>query len=277
MGDGVHNTRLKSLDEAVKQLQEQSVGHAKAVESINTALQDIVTQLASLRPSSLVPSLVAGSPSSVLGQSSVPLPQTFYQHTPPPPTLNRQPPVHQMQTSVRDYLSQFEKLANRTSDVSPPLMKHFFTSGLHPDIKSDVLAFRPADLNEAISLAFLQEQKKLAQAGTMTRPNYPSKIPASPFSFHTSPSPKNPTLSSSSSAPTASIPGVVRGVALTIQGFSFVTDFFIIDLHGSDLVLGVTWLATLGPCLTDYVNRTFEFTLDGKHHRWQGQVGQQQA
>ncbi|KAH0670700.1 hypothetical protein KY290_026097 [Solanum tuberosum] len=64
--------------------------------------------------------------------------------------------------------------------------------------------------------------------------------------------------------------GVVRGVALTIQGFSFVTYFFIIDLHGSDLVLGVTWLATLGPCLTDYVNRTFEFTLDGKHHRWQG-------
>jgi len=96
MGDGVHNTRLKSLDEAVKQLQEQSVGHAKAVESINTALQDIVTQLASLRPSSPAPSLVAGSPSSVLGQSSVPLPQTFYQHTPPPPTLNRQPPVHQV-------------------------------------------------------------------------------------------------------------------------------------------------------------------------------------
>ncbi|KAH0767225.1 hypothetical protein KY285_003096 [Solanum tuberosum] len=89
LGDGAHNTRLKSLDEAVKQLQEQFVGHAKAVESINTALQDIVTQLASFRPSSSAPSLVAGSPSLVLGQSFVPLPQTFYQHTPPPPTLNR--------------------------------------------------------------------------------------------------------------------------------------------------------------------------------------------
>lgn len=52
---------------------------------------------------------------------------------------------------------------------------------------------------------------------------------------------------------------VVLGVALTIMGFSFATDFFIIDMHGSDLVLRVAWLATLLPCLTDYVNRNFEF------------------
>lgn len=78
----------------------------------------------------------------------------------------------QMQSSVGEYLSQFDKLANQTSDVSPPLMKHIFTSGLHPNIKSNVLSSRPSDLNDVISLAFLQEQKRAAQSNLMTRPTY---------------------------------------------------------------------------------------------------------
>ncbi|KAH0784702.1 hypothetical protein KY290_004300 [Solanum tuberosum] len=257
LGDGAHNTRLKSLDEAVKQLQEQFVGHAKAVESINTALQDIVTQLASFRPSSSAPSLVAGSPSLVLGQSFVPLPQTFYQHTPPPPTLNRE--MHEIgisgctetansvdETTFLGFLLLV--LEDSPSDLSPPpsdspppdttienpyllsISYHALFSGPHPS------TIRP---RAAKALKLLVE-------------------PSSGFSVMVKNGQELQCL------------GVVRSVALTIQGFFFVTNFFIIDMHGSDLVLGVTWLATLGPCLTDYVNRTFEFTLDEKHHRWQG-------
>lgn len=65
----------------------------------------------------------------------------------------------QMTSFVQEHLSRFEKLANRTTDVSPPLMKHMFTSGLHPSIKADVLSFTPVDIHDAIRLAFLQEQR----------------------------------------------------------------------------------------------------------------------
>lgn len=66
--------------------------------------------------------------------------------------------------------------------------------------------------------------------------------------------------------------GVITGVPITIQEFSFVTDFFVIYLHGSNLMLGVAWLATVGPSITDSVNCLFEFDCDGKHIRWVGDL-----
>ncbi|KAF3615047.1 hypothetical protein FXO38_23541 [Capsicum annuum] len=58
--------------------------------------------------------------------------------------------------------------------------------------------------------------------------------------------------------------GVIRDLSITIQGHTVSTDFFVIDLHGSDLVLGVIWLATLGPIVTDYAQRLFQFDFQGK-------------
>ncbi|OIT22966.1 hypothetical protein A4A49_63730, partial [Nicotiana attenuata] len=117
----------------------------------------------------------------------------------------------QMTTSVHDYLSQFEKLANRTTEMSPPMLKHCFTSGLHPDIKADVLSFRPVDLNEAIGLAFLQEQKHMAQPKSSPRPTSFSKPPVFSPTHQTTPYPKlNQPPSLSSHSPSASLPGVGR-------------------------------------------------------------------
>lgn len=118
MGDGAQNTHLKSLDEAVKQLQEQFVGHAKFVESINTALQEMVTQLASLCSSSSVPTLVASSPSSILGRSFMPLPQKYYHHTTLPPTLSRQPPVHQVLPVTHHGLYTFRRDKLEPNDLA---------------------------------------------------------------------------------------------------------------------------------------------------------------
>lgn len=50
----------------------------------------------------------------------------------------------------------------------------------------------------------------------------------------------------------------------------FSTNFFVIDLHGSDLVLVVVWLAILGPSTTDYVNRLFDFNISGQRICWVG-------
>lgn len=42
-------------------------------------------------------------------------------------------------------------------------------------------------------------------------------------------------------------------------------------MHGSDIALGVSWLATLGRVVTDYGQRIFEFELNGKQFSWKGE------
>lgn len=51
---------------------------------------------------------------------------------------------------------------------------------------------------------------------------------------------------------------------MLIQGTTLVEDLHILSLHGADLVLGVSWLAKLGPVLTNYATKTLEFYLEGK-------------
>ncbi|KAD3066393.1 hypothetical protein E3N88_34273 [Mikania micrantha] len=46
--------------------------------------------------------------------------------------------------------------------------------------------------------------------------------------------------------------GLARQVELLIQDHSFKVDLYVLPLQGWDMVLGVSWLATLGPVLTNY-------------------------
>ncbi|KAJ0940339.1 putative nucleotidyltransferase, Ribonuclease H [Helianthus annuus] len=64
--------------------------------------------------------------------------------------------------------------------------------------------------------------------------------------------------------------GLARNVEVIIQGHSIVVDFYVLPLQGWDMVLGVSWLATLGPVVTDYATSVFQFTLAGKQVTWQG-------
>uniref|UniRef100_A0A3Q7EG54 Uncharacterized protein n=1 Tax=Solanum lycopersicum TaxID=4081 RepID=A0A3Q7EG54_SOLLC len=64
--------------------------------------------------------------------------------------------------------------------------------------------------------------------------------------------------------------GVARGLMLLIQGTTLTEDLYILSLHGADLVLGVSWLAKLGPVVTNYATRTLEFNLGGNQLVWQG-------
>nr|XP_009762266.1 PREDICTED: uncharacterized protein LOC104214313 [Nicotiana sylvestris] len=66
--------------------------------------------------------------------------------------------------------------------------------------------------------------------------------------------------------------GVCRQVPLSIQGCNLTMDFYVLPLHGLDLVIGVSWLATLGPVVTDYGARVFEFTLNNHRFTWQGDL-----
>nr|XP_016462819.1 PREDICTED: uncharacterized protein LOC107785918 [Nicotiana tabacum]XP_016462821.1 PREDICTED: uncharacterized protein LOC107785918 [Nicotiana tabacum]XP_016462822.1 PREDICTED: uncharacterized protein LOC107785918 [Nicotiana tabacum]XP_016462823.1 PREDICTED: uncharacterized protein LOC107785918 [Nicotiana tabacum]XP_016462824.1 PREDICTED: uncharacterized protein LOC107785918 [Nicotiana tabacum] len=62
---------------------------------------------------------------------------------------------------------------------------------------------------------------------------------------------------------------IVRQIPLTIQGCELVLDFYVLALHDADFVLRVSWLATLGPVLTDYAMHVLEFSHNGSTMRCQ--------
>ncbi|XP_061360228.1 uncharacterized protein LOC133304232 [Gastrolobium bilobum] len=51
-----------------------------------------------------------------------------------------------------------------------------------------------------------------------------------------------------------------QSVPVDIQGHQFKMDLFVLELQGADTVLGVQWLASLGPILTDYNLLTMGFS-----------------
>ena len=54
-----------------------------------------------------------------------------------------------------------------------------------------------------------------------------------------------------------------RGVELLLQGHRFVVDLYVLPICGLDVVLGMQWLQTLGPCIHDHKALTMEFVWEG--------------
>lgn len=61
--------------------------------------------------------------------------------------------------SMNDYLTEFERLANRVIGLPPPFLLSCFISGLNPELRREVLALQPISLLQATALAKLQEEK----------------------------------------------------------------------------------------------------------------------
>jgi hypothetical protein len=53
-------------------------------------------------------------------------------------------------------------------------------------------------------------------------------------------------------------------VCLYLDTHPFLVDLFVLPLSGAELVLGVQWLKTLGPVLTDYEKLTMSFFREGQ-------------
>ena len=84
--------------------------------------------------------------------------------------------------TVNEYLTEFERLANRVIGLPPPFLLSCFISGLNPDIRREVLALQPISLLQATTLAKLQEEK-LHHTVTIPRHYHPQiKAPNSPAS-----------------------------------------------------------------------------------------------
>ncbi|KAJ0927423.1 putative nucleotidyltransferase, Ribonuclease H [Helianthus annuus] len=67
--------------------------------------------------------------------------------------------------------------------------------------------------------------------------------------------------------------GLAKQVEVTIQGHTVLVDFYVLPLQGWDMVLGVSWLSTLGPVVTDYAASQFEFQNKGRRIMWKGDTG----
>lgn len=64
--------------------------------------------------------------------------------------------------------------------------------------------------------------------------------------------------------------GQCLNVSLTIQGHKFKTYFYVIDLHGVDVILGVAWQETVGEIKVNFRESYLKFQLDGKEICLQG-------
>ncbi|WVZ25959.1 hypothetical protein V8G54_004503 [Vigna mungo] len=55
--------------------------------------------------------------------------------------------------------------------------------------------------------------------------------------------------------------GVIQQLVMTIQGHQLIVLVYLLPVSGADLVLGSSWLATLGPHIADYATRIFSIQL----------------
>lgn len=58
--------------------------------------------------------------------------------------------------------------------------------------------------------------------------------------------------------------GKCQGIKLHLEEVKITVDAFLFELEGIDMVLGISWLATLGEMLVDWGNQTMKCQLNGR-------------
>lgn len=111
--------------------------------------------------------------------------------------------------TVAQYLTEFERLANRIVGLPPPFLLSCFISGLSPEIRREVQAFTPMNLPQATALARIQEDKiEDRRRNFRSKPSPSNSNTQSTTNTHT-PTTNHPTpstISSASSAPSTTKP-----------------------------------------------------------------------
>lgn len=64
--------------------------------------------------------------------------------------------------------------------------------------------------------------------------------------------------------------GTCLQVPLRLDDATFNVDLMLLPIYGADLVLGVQWMASLGPIIFDYNNLWMEFTMGDTRIQFQG-------
>lgn len=64
---------------------------------------------------------------------------------------------------------------------------------------------------------------------------------------------------------------VCKSQKMEVHGTAVSVDLFLLPVAGSNVILGIQWLTTLGPVVTDYSQRLMTFELDGASVHWEGE------
>lgn len=75
--------------------------------------------------------------------------------------------------TVSEYLTEFERLANRTIGLPPSCLLSYFVSGLILELRREVQVLRPLSLPQVTELARLQEDKMLDRRCGNRVPSHP--------------------------------------------------------------------------------------------------------
>jgi len=67
----------------------------------------------------------------------------------------------QQRSTVSNYLSDFETLANRIISLPAPMALSCFISGLIPSIRREVKVMQPTTISQAVAYARLHEEKQI--------------------------------------------------------------------------------------------------------------------
>ncbi|MCI10290.1 hypothetical protein A2U01_0031383, partial [Trifolium medium] len=68
------------------------------------------------------------------------------------------------------------------------------------------------------------------------------------------------------------VEGFVRQLPLQVQGHELHIPAYLLPVAGADLILGSSWLATLGPHIADYAALTLKFYQNGQFIQLQGET-----
>ncbi|KAM1377858.1 hypothetical protein FF1_039310 [Malus domestica] len=92
--------------------------------------------------------------------------------------------------TLKDYITEFRRLANRTHDLGPILLKSCFLGGLKRELKYDVKLLRPSDVHDAISIALQLDAKLCDLKSGYTKPFPQPRVLHTPTTPHITPSVK---------------------------------------------------------------------------------------
>lgn len=68
-----------------------------------------------------------------------------------------------------------------------------------------------------------------------------------------------------------------QDIRITLQGYTFLVDFFVLLIEGTELVMGVQWMQLLGSVVTNYKDYTIQFTWQGSQVILTGEISCQNA
>lgn len=61
-------------------------------------------------------------------------------------------------------------------------------------------------------------------------------------------------------------------VTLQLQQYEFSADFYILPISGCEIILGASWLKSLGDILWNFENMIMKFSMDGREYQLQGEL-----